>query len=176
LAPIADRQRSTRYTARVLDPIAPSQAAVLRQLFELYCYDFSEHVPVKLKASGRFEVPLSDDWWTRDDHFPFFIRRGDELAGFALVRRGSRLSDARDVMDVAEFFVVRGARRTGLGARAVHDLFRKFPGNWEIRVRKSNTSAQAFWSRATETWLGARLPPEPYELDGAAWQAFRLRT
>lgn len=160
----------------MLEPIAHDQAGVLRQLFELYCYDFSEHVAVKLKPSGRFEVPLSEDWWTRSDHFPFFIRRDDELVGFALVRRGSRLSDAPDVMDIAEFFVVRGARRSGVGVQAAHELFRKFPSNWEIRVRKSNATAFAFWSKVAETWLGARLTPEPFERDGAAWQALRLRT
>ena len=145
---------------------------MLRQLFELYCYDFSEQLPLRLKPSGRFEIPLSDDWWTRDDHFPFFIRRGDELLGFALVRRGSRIDGAADVMDVAELFVVRGARRSGVGAEAVRELFQKFPGPWEIRVRDTNPRALSFWSRVA----GSHVKPQPFERDGGAWQLLRLRT
>jgi predicted acetyltransferase len=160
----------------VLEPIAASDAAVLRQLFELYCHDFSELVPLQLQPNGRFDVPLGDEWWTRDDHFPFFIRRDAELAGFALVRRGSRLSGAPEVMDVAEFFVARGARRGGLGKRAAHQLFRDFPGPWEIRVRQGHAAAQAFWAEVTTSWLGARLEPEPYLRGNLAWQVLRLRT
>ena len=32
-------------------------APILRNLGELYAYDFSETVPLELHASGRFEVP-----------------------------------------------------------------------------------------------------------------------
>ena len=58
-----------------LDPISKDHASVLRNLFELYVYDFSEQLPLTLKPSGLFEVRLGDEWWSRDDHFPFFIRR-----------------------------------------------------------------------------------------------------
>lgn len=128
--------------------ISTDDASTLRNLFELYAYDFSELVPLHLHPNGRFDVPVSDDWWTRDDHFPFFIRSSDELLGFALARRGSRLTDDREVMDVAEFFVVRGARRKGVGIAAVRALLAALPGPWEVRVRRTNPLAKAFWSRA----------------------------
>ena len=158
----------------MLEPITIEQAPVLRQLLELYCYDFSEHVTARLKPSGRFDFPLGEEWWTRDDHFPFFIRRADELVGFALVRRGSRVSAARDVMDVAEFFVVRGARRCGVGADAARALFQRFPGSWEIRVRDSNAAARQFWLHVSANRLSA--PSEPYVRDGVAWQLLRLHS
>jgi predicted acetyltransferase len=158
----------------VLQPIAADQAPVLQQLFELYCYDFSEQLRLPLKASGRFEMSVGD-WWTREEHFPFFIQRADELVGFALVRRGSHLTGARDVMDVAEFFVVRSVRRCGVGAEAARQLFERFPGPWEIRVRESNASALAFWSRVVSARHGEPTPTEPFERDGVAWRLLRAR-
>jgi predicted acetyltransferase len=157
----------------VLQPITADQAPVLQQLFELYCYDFSELLRLPLRATGRFEIPVGD-WWTREGHFPFFIQRGDELVGFALVRRGSRITGADDVMDVAELFVVRSARRSGIGAEAARQLFERFPGPWEIRVRETNASALAFWSRVASVRHGARVLSEPFERDGVAWRLLRV--
>jgi predicted acetyltransferase len=166
--------QSCGYTQGVLQPIAADQAPVLQQLFELYCYDFSEQLRLPLKASGRFEISVGD-WWTREGHFPFFIQRNDELLGFALARRGSQLSGAANVMDVAEFFVVRSARRAGIGGDAARELFERFPGPWEIRVRESNVSALAFWSRVVSARHAERTLPEPFERDGVPWRLLRVR-
>jgi predicted acetyltransferase len=160
----------------VLEPIAKDQVPVLGNLFELYAHDFSEHMPLDLKSNGRFDVGLDDRWWTRDDHFPFFIRWNEKLSGFALVRRGSRVTGASDVMDVAEFFVVRGARGKAVGTSAAHALFTAFPGRWEIRVRRTNVSAMRFWSRALETWIGRPAASEPFSAEGVDWDALRVES
>jgi len=159
-----------------LEPISKDQASVLENLFELYVYDFSEQLGLDLKPSGLFEIPLGDQWWTRDDHFPFFIRAGQAgtLLGFALVRRGSRVTVASDVMDVAEFFVVRGARGRGVGQAAARALFAMFDVPWEIRVRKSNPRAQKFWSRVVGSWQVSPCTPEPFARDGIEWNLLRV--
>lgn len=158
-----------------LDPISRDQAAVLQNLFELYVYDFSEQLPLDLKPSGLFEVRLGDEWWSRDDHFPFFIRANEgTLVGFALVRRGSRVTDAREVMDVAEFFVVRGARARGVGQAAAHALFARLDAPWEVRVRESNPRAQTFWSRVVSGWQGTPPTPEPFVREGVRWNVLRV--
>ncbi len=157
-----------------LEPITRAQAPVLRNLFELYVHDFSEYVPIDLQPNGRFDVRVSDQWWARDDHFPFFIRSNGKLSGFALARRGSRVSTASDIMDVAEFFVIRGARRGGVGAAAALALFSMFPGPWEIRIRRANAGALTFWSRVTASWLGHPVAPRPFSSDGVEWDLLRL--
>jgi predicted acetyltransferase len=158
----------------VLDPITRESAPVLNNLFELYAYDFSEQMPLELDASGRFGVTPGELWWTRDDHFPYLIRRADKLMGFALVRRGSRVTGEPEVMDVAEFFVLRGARSTGVGRSAAHALFDAFPGTWEVRVRRSNVAALRFWSRAAEAWLRQPVTSQPTCIDGADWDVLRF--
>ena len=157
-----------------LEPITRDQGPVLRNLFELYVHDFSAYVPIDLQPSGRFDVPVGDQWWARSDHFPFFIRSDGKLSGFALARRGSRVGTAPDVMDVAEFFVVRGARGRGVGAAAALALFDMFPGRWEIRIRHANPGALKFWARVTATWLGRAVASEPFSSDGVDWDLLRL--
>lgn len=157
-----------------LEPITRDQAPVLRNLLELYVHDFSEYVPIDLQPSGRFDVPLGDQWWVRDDHFPFFIRSNGKLSGFALARRGSRVNATPEVMDVAEFFVVRGARARGVGTTAALALFGRFPGPWEIRIRRANPGALKFWSRVTATRLGRAVVSEPFSSDGVDWDLLRL--
>ena len=157
-----------------LDPITRDQAPVLHNLYELYAHDFSEHVALELKETGRYDVSLSEDWFASGDHYPFFIRHAGKLAGFALARRGSRVTDAPDVMDVAEFFVVRGERGRGVGTTISHALFARFASPWEIRVRQANVPALEFWSRAIESWVGRAVPSETFTREGFEWEVLRV--
>jgi predicted acetyltransferase len=157
-----------------LEPITVERSSTLRNLFELYAYDFSEHTPLRMKASGHFEVTVGDVWWTRDDHFAYFIKLSGELVGFALLRAGSRLTNAADVMDVAEFFVLRGNRGKGIGRVAAHRLFRAFPRVWEVRVRRTNVAAMQFWSRVVEGWVGQPVSSSPFTIEGIDWDLLRF--
>ena len=157
-----------------LVPIRRPESAVLSNLFELYVHDFSEQVPVELKPNGRFDLPLDERWWTSDDCYPFFVQHAGALAGFALARRGSRVTPGREVMDVAEFFVARGLRRRGVGQAAAAALFSAFPGAWEIRVRRTNAAAKAFWTRVARSWLGDEPSLAPFSAQGVAWDLLTL--
>lgn len=160
----------------VLEAITGNTASTLGNLFELYTYDFSEHMPLQIKATGRFEHAPSDVWWTRDDHFGYFIKVRGELAGFALVRAGSRVTNAPDVMDVAEFFVLRGIRGRGIGRIAAHALFKAFPGTWEVRVRRTNVAAMQFWSRIAESYVRRPVSSSPFSVEGIDWDLLRFVT
>lgn len=157
-----------------LVPVERSKALALTNLFELYAHDFSAYMALPLDEDGRFGVELAETWFTDADHFAYLVREREALVGFALVRRGSELDGARDVMDVAEFFVVRGARRRGVGAKVARALFEGFPGSWEVRVRVANAPAVTFWSRAIEAHTGLPASGLPYSAKGAEWRVFRL--
>jgi predicted acetyltransferase len=156
-----------------LVPISADRAPTLKNLLELYAHDFSEYVPLQLRENGRFELVLGDEWWQADDHYPYFVQADGKLSGFALVRRGSRVTSDAKVMDVAEFFVVRGARRQGIGVEVVRELCRVFPGPWEARVRVGNAPAFAFWSRAFSESAGQAPEVADFSKAGVAWQVFR---
>lgn len=173
-APDTSEQVGTTRPEVVLEPIAKDQASVLANLLELYVHDFSEHVPLDIKPNGRFDLPLEERWWTAEDHYPFFVRWKSQLAGFALVRRGSRVTGASDVMDIAEFFVLRGARKRGVGTSAARALFAAYPGKWEIRIRKTNPAALKFWLRVVESWSGGPVSSNSFSSQGVDWDVIRI--
>ena len=107
-------------------------------LLELYIHDFSELRDVDLGPDGRFGYRLLPLYWSDPDRHAFLIRIDGKLAGFALVKRGSELSGNKAVWDMGEFFVIRGHRRRGFGTQVMHELWRRLPGLWEIRVMQSN--------------------------------------
>ena len=92
--------------------VAPAQEQdrdALRQLIELYAYDFSEFNGTEIGDDGRYGYRYFDAYWTEPERHPFLFRVDGHLAGFALVRAG-------DPHDMAEFFVMRKYRRSGWGS------------------------------------------------------------
>ena len=160
--------------ATVLDPITEDQRPILRNLFELYAHDFSEYVPLDLNPAGRFDAKIDAKWWTDDDHHAYFVRSDGKLVGFALVRKGSRVTSDPGVMDVTEFFVVRGARRRGIGIKVAHALFAAFPGAWEMRFRRSNVPARAFWTRTAAAWNGEPATITAFVREGVDWEVIQV--
>ena len=132
----------------VLDVAASSDAGLLANLLELYMHDLSEAFPdIELGTDGRFGYETLPLYWSEPDcRFPFLIRYGTRVAGFVLVTRGSPASDDPGVFDVAEFFVIRRHRRSGVGRRAAFLVWDRLPGRWIVRVSEGNTGAVPFWA------------------------------
>jgi len=61
------------------------------------------------------------------------------------------------VWDVAEFFILRGYRRAGIGTEVAHQVWRRFPGRWQVRVIVSNEPAYRFWHHAIESFAGQNI-------------------
>jgi predicted acetyltransferase len=122
-----------------------SERALLENLFQFYCYDFSEIVGGNVGFDGRFSPPPIDAYWQDPWRYPYIVRVDDVPAGFALIHRRSRITQDPDTWDVAEFFVMRPYRRKGTGSYAALQLFDRFRGRWEVRQVGANTAATVFW-------------------------------
>lgn len=133
-------------TEVALHPAGPGDAALLANLAELYLHDMSETFPeLEPGEDGRFDYPLERCWTDRERFFPFLIRCNGRLAGFVFAQRGSPMSADLDVLDVAEFFVLRRYRRARVGRSAALALWRLMPGRWIVRCAVGNRSALSFW-------------------------------
>ncbi len=132
-----------------LDVARADEAPVLANLLELYCHEQSHVVGLDVGADGRFGYPRLPLYFGEPGRFPFLIRLDGRLAGFALATVGSPATEDPQAMDVAEFFVLRRHRKTGVGGRAAVRLWNGFPGRtWTVRVSTSNPSAVSFWTGA----------------------------
>src|SRR5688572_17599731 len=161
----------------VLAPAVPSDATLLANLLELYLHDLSETFPIELDAYGRFNYPKLDLYWSEPGRrFPFLIRSGTRVAGFALVTRGSPASDDPEVLDIAEFFIARRHRRTGIGRRAAVLLWNRLPGRWIVRVSERNRSALPFWTSVIAEYTHGTFHVEKRAGTPSDWRVFSFES
>lgn len=66
--------------------------------------------------------------------------------GFCVVNHQSMLDGRTNVNDIAEFFIVPLFRKSGLGIYFATQIFRLFPGEWEVRqLPELEHTARKFW-------------------------------
>ena len=159
-----------------VSPAAQDQQPILSNLLELYAHDFSEIVDLEIGEDGRFGYPSLPLYWSEPSRHPFLIRNEGQLAGFALVKQGSELTGSQTAWDMAEFFVLRGYRRRGIGAHAAHQVWKRFPGPWEVRVMHANTSALHFWANAVDAFTGRSVAPDSIDHNGKRWSLFSFES
>ena len=157
-------------------PAMPEQEPILANLLELYAHDFSEFHPIELGIDGRFGYRQLSLYWSEPGRHPFLASIDGKLAGFAMVKRGSEISGDIEVWDMAEFFVVRGYRKRGIGTEIAHDVLRRFPGLWEVRVMQSNRAAHHFWECTISAFAGKVIHSVPVEKCGEYWYLFSFES
>lgn len=138
------------YRAKVEDK------AVLRQLLELYAYDFTEFDGADVDEHGLFGYHRLDHYWTDEGRYPFLVRVAGKWAGLALVRDVTAV-DGSVAHSMAEFFLMRKYRRHGIGEMVARHLFDMFPGPWEVGQITTNLPAQAFWRVVIGRYTGGRF-------------------
>lgn len=151
---------------------AIEEKTILRNLMQLYLYDFSQIDVTDVDKSGLFGYRYLDQYWIETDRYPFLVRGDGQLVGFALLRKGTYFDDLetqrnRGIM-VAEFFVMRNYRRRGVGKQIAIHLFERFPGRWEIAQTLTNNAAQAFWRKVINEYTGGDY--SEHMLENEKWQ------
>lgn len=134
--------------------------SVFRNLMQLYQYDVSEFNGQNPDSHGLFEYNYLDQYWTgsgrQEGRLPLLILVDGQVAGFILKHRYSWLDEADLPHFVAEFFVMRKWRRQGVGRLAAAELFRRFPGRWEVAQEPDNKIAQRFWRQVIGECTGSQ--------------------
>lgn len=149
---------------------------VLANLLELYAHDFSEFVDLELQPNGRFGYPWLALYWMEPNRVPLIVKVNDGLAGFALVTKGSSVREHPETWDMAEFFIARGFRRRGIGEAAAHEIWRRYPGDWEVRVRENNVPALGFWRATVSSFIQSPARAEVVRVGEKRWQLFSFTT
>jgi predicted acetyltransferase len=138
-------------------PASLEQKAILANLLELYCHDFCDFVDLEIGPDGRFGFDDLDLYWTEPARHPFLVYVDTGLAGFVLIDRLVRGTPEETVWDVAQFFILRGYRRAGIGTEVAHEIWKRFPGRWEVRVMVANQPAYRFWHHAIKSFAGHEI-------------------
>ncbi len=125
--------------------VKESEKSVLRQMIELYEYDMSLYTGQELNDFGYFGYSYLDHYWTEENRFPYFIRCNDVLCGFVLVNDYCYQLKNKDAKAIAEFFIMKKYRRSGIGRNIAFQIFDRFPGPWEVIQIPGNDISYDFW-------------------------------
>jgi predicted acetyltransferase len=160
-----------------LEPARADQARLLGRLLELYLHDLSDVFAIQVGPDGRFGYEHLPRYFEEADRrFAFLLRAGSGLAGFALVKRGSEATDDPTDLDLAEFFVLRGLRRSGIGRRAAFALFDRIPGSWVVRVADANRRGLPFWRAVVPEYTRGRFVHRKLPGPRHVWNVFTFQS
>ena len=157
-----------------LIPAGVEQKPVLANLLELYSHDFCDFLELQLGADGRFGYRQLDLYWTEPARHPLLVKIDEKLAGFVFVRKMEAVGNEA-AWDMAEFFILRGLRRQGFGMDVAHQVFLRFPGRWQVRVRVANQEAHRFWEHTIAMLVGHAAESALVRLDDNDWHIFSFR-
>lgn len=127
---------------------------ILHNLIQLYIYEFSQFIPsIALESDGSYKPFDLTAYWSNPNLHPFFIKKEDELIGFALVESATEIEPNA----ILEFFIVRKYTGKGYGKMAAYEIFTLFPGKWFVTQIEKNYPAQAFWRSTISKFTGGKF-------------------
>jgi predicted acetyltransferase len=127
----------------------------LKNLMQFYFYDFSEFVEAYVGHDGLFGAyRYLDNYWTEDGRYPYLVEAEGKLAGFVLVREVNE--EEKTFWSIAEFFIMKKFRRSGIGKLTAHHIFDQHKGNWEVFQILTNKPAQAFWRMTIDEYTAGK--------------------
>lgn len=137
---------------------SPADRVLIRNLYPLYLHDLSAFTELyDVDERGVFYPDYLPEWLDRPSHLmhALALREGGRPAGFALVGQAPypHMTPARDYR-MCEFFVLKRARRRGVGRRAAQAIFAMFPGVWEVTELPLDTAAVSFWRAVIGEYTG----------------------
>jgi len=94
---------------------------------------------------------------------------GDCAMGFLLVVAGAPVGLAAVLVkpenryEVSEFYIVPSFRMQAWGMRFAHNLWRMFPGLWEVKQIQGAEDASIFWRRAISEFTQGDFVEDAYQ-------------
>jgi predicted acetyltransferase len=145
-----------------------AERPVLRNLMELYQYDFSEFDGSDIGPLGLYDYPYLDHYWVEQERSPFLVRVNGYLAGFVLVARYNYLTGLKDTWVLAEFFIMRKYRHQGVGEHVARFIFDQFPGDWQVAQITENSTAITFWRKVIARYTHEKF--QEHRLNNENWR------
>ncbi|HEY0260232.1 MAG TPA: GNAT family N-acetyltransferase [Lacisediminihabitans sp.] len=150
-----------------------SDRTLLDRLWLMFRHDLSEFRGILPDDTGAFRSERLEAALGRTGWAAYVLRIDGRPAGLAILRG---LDEPRHIL--SSFFVVRGARRTGVGLGSVRNILSRYPGPWGVAFQEDNPAAAAFWRRVAEDvagdgWTETRRPvPGRSDLPADTWIEF----
>lgn len=134
---------------------------LMTNLYQYYMYDFSDLIDdMDLLEDGRYSIDDLGGYWVNPWNHVFLLKVDDKIAGFALV---DEPNDAGKFIDMAEFFILRKFRKSGIGEYFARQMFDRFRGQWRVSEIHTNTGAIAFWRKVIRRYTNGQFEEKEWE-------------
>jgi predicted acetyltransferase len=102
---------------------------ILHNLMQFYIYEFTQYISaIALEENGLYKPFDLAPYWRNPNLHPYFIKRDEELIGFALVESATETTPNT----ILEFFIIRKYSGKGYGKLAAYEIFTLFSGKWSV--------------------------------------------
>jgi len=126
-----------------------SNSRQIESLLDDYLGELSNYRDIPIGATSSVNYPYLDAYWSEMGRHIFLIQSKGQVVGFAFIRDPS--STKSIAYQVAEFYVRPDSRHLGIGRDAVLEIWKLFPGQWELQIHARNAAAVRFWESCIET-------------------------
>jgi len=92
-------------------------------------------------SNGFYPYIYLDNYWLDDDRYPYLLYSGNEIGGFALVRK------EKTIWEIAEFYILPEYRKIKLGLICAREILLRHPGDWIIEYNKENITGSRLWNK-----------------------------
>ena len=135
----------------------------IQNLARFYVYDLSRTCGFISKdwsapKDGLYESFDFKCYFEEKDRYPYLIKVNDELAGFVLIHKEGTCP--KTDWNMGEFFILAKFQGKGLGLQTAKEIWKMFPGNWEISVIPENTTALKFWRKSIKDFTNNQFQEE----------------
>jgi len=114
-------------------------------LQQLYEHEFATITGYKTGDNGLYsQKEIMSHWHEKFD--VYILYQDKRPIGFSVINLKSMINSNVNTRDMAEFFIVPDSRKHGLGKWFAQEIFKKYPGKWQVR-QFPGLKAREFWTK-----------------------------
>ncbi len=142
-----------------INPASSEDLSVVQNLGRFYVYEMSRYCGFlkgwETPSNGLYECIDLSVYWNESNRYPFLIKIDNELAGFVLV---NKIGSSPEVdWNMGEFFIVSKYQKKGVGHKVAVQIFKQFPGVWEVMQIPENKGAINFWEKVINCYTDGQF-------------------
>lgn len=149
---------------------------VIQNMARFYVYDMSRYCGFispdwACPSDGLYESFDYKSYLEQPDQYAFLVKIQNELAGFVLFKK--LWEDSFYHWKISEFFILAKFQGYGIAEQAAHQVWRTYPGPWELTVIPENIKALRFWRKAVGGFTRGNFTEEIILVDHDRYQPHR---
>jgi predicted acetyltransferase len=135
----------------------------IQNMARFYAYDMSRECGFisdewAFPKNGLYESHDFKKYFIDKTRSAFFVKMGDELAGFVLLNKAGEYQDTE--WNMGEFFIIAKYQNKGIGKEVAGLIWKMHPGRWEVSVIPENKKSLNFWRKIIIEYTNSKYKEE----------------